>query len=140
MKKTFVALFGILCLCLIFISCSPSSDSSSGNDVETDEEITTVKLIITIYDYTSKADFDKKYPSGVTYCWSDSKGKSEKDLIYSGESGTIIIYPSYGSDVDVEFTWTNFADGPEIEELTIKSIVGTTYPAGINLGLKSSND
>lgn len=134
MKKTFLILFGILCL--LFVSCSPSSNSKSGSEGKTDEEPTTAQLVITVDDYTSKADFIKKIPGGVTYSWSDSKGKSEKNLTYTGESDTIIIYPTYGSNVDVDFEWTNSSGERESREIILNPIVGTKCSENVDFGLK----
>ncbi len=136
MKKTFIVLLGILCLCLLFVSCNPSSSSKSGSDGKTDKEPTTVQLVISIYGYTSKADFDEKIPGGVTYSWFDSKGKSEANLTYSGESDTITIYPTYGSNVDVDFEWTASDGKRKSEGLIINSIVGIKWSDSIDLGLK----
>lgn len=136
MKKTFIVLFGILCLCLIFVSCSPSSNSKSGSKGKEDEEPTTAQLVITVDDYTSKADFEKKIPKGVTYSWSDSKGKSEKNLTYTGESDTITIYPTYGSNVDVDFEWTTSDGEREYREIVLNPIVGTKCLESVDFDLK----
>ncbi len=136
MKKSLIVLFGILCLCLCFVSCSPSSNSKSGSEGKSDEEPTTAQLVIIVDHYTSKVDFGKKIPGGVTYSWSDSKGKSEENLTYTGESGTITIYPTYGSNVDVDFDWTTSTGERENREIILNPIVGTKCSEHVDFGLK----
>lgn len=120
MKKTFAVLFGILCLCLIFVSCSPSGD--------------TVKLNLRVKNYTSKTDFTTKIPNGVAYSWSDSKGKAGEGT-YSGDTNTITINPSKNSSVTVTFEWKDSSGSPKSSSIKSLAVGTSDLLTAIDLGL-----